>query len=140
MDPSPRLAAAETEMRGRSPAMCPCLARAEKPEQRLYDAALGVNRDFVDRQPAKQMLSPFALGKHPTGIRLAHHRTAGVDLEGVSGLRVDAPRAPDVGQAMLGRSLDGHRDDVMSLREELEGMRDVGLQKVGHPERQRLVG
>ena len=74
------------------------LARAEEPDQRLDDAAVGAHRDLVDREPAQQTPARGDLLVHRLGELRAHRRIARVDVERLARLGIDEAREPDVGQ------------------------------------------
>src|ERR1700730_7860254 len=117
----------------------PCLSGAEETEQRLDDPTLRPHRNLVDRDPSQQMLPFFPLGCHTLGVGLANIGTAGVDLERLTSFRVDQPRDPDVRKIALARVLDGDSHDVMALRQDLERMGDIGLEKIGDDKYDRLL-
>src|ERR1700682_4869216 len=85
------------------------------------------------------MLPCFPFHRYPSRVGIAHLRAAGIDLERLSGLRIDEPSDANVGEKALARILDGYGDDIMTLRQELERMIDVGLEEIGHDEDDRVL-
>ncbi len=79
------------------------------------------------------------LGGDPRRVRVANRGMAGIDLGRFPGLGVDQPRDPDVGKVALARIFYGDRDDVVPLRQQLERMVDIPLEKIRHDEHDRLV-
>src|SRR3954447_25735330 len=115
------------------------LPRAEEPDERLDDAAVGMHRDLVDRESAKQLAARIDLLLHRIAEPFAHGGVARVDVERLARLGIDEPRETDVGQRPLARIIHGHGDDVVPLREQLERMLDVLRLEIRHDEDDRLV-
>src|ERR1700687_158788 len=85
------------------------------------------------------MLPCFPFHRYPSRVGIAHLRVAGIDLERLSGLRIDEPSDANVGEKALAWILDGYGDDIMTLRQQLERMIDVRLEKIGDDEHDRML-
>jgi hypothetical protein len=68
------------------------------------------------------MLPLFPFRGHALRVSLAHVRTTRVNLERVACLGIHQPRDSYVRQIALARILDRNRDDVVSLRQDLQRM------------------
>src|ERR1700737_186538 len=85
------------------------------------------------------MLPCLPFRRYSSRIGIAHLRVAGIDLEGLPGLRIDEPSDANVGEKALAWILDGYGDDIMTLRQQLERMIDVRLEKIGDDEHDRML-
>ena len=85
------------------------------------------------------MLPLFPLRRDALRIRLADIRAAGVDLERITSLRIHQSRDSDVRQVALARVFDGDGYDVVPLRQDLQRMGDVALEKIRDDEYDRVL-
>src|SRR5205814_5988803 len=69
----------------------------------------------------------------------ADARIARVDAEGATSLRIHEPNDTELRELLLTGILDADGNEVMALREQLQGPLDVLAQKIRHQKNDRLV-
>jgi hypothetical protein len=80
------------------------------------------------------MLALLALGKNTIRVRAANARAACIQFDRITRLWIDEPSNTDVGEVALAWILDRNGHDIVTLRQQLQGMGDVILEEIRHDE------
>ena len=113
---------------------------AEKREQRIDVAVLGVHHDLVEAEPTEEFPALRIVGVHLRGEGGAHRRMRGVDLDDLTRFGILQPCGTDIGEHPLRGIFERHGDDVMALRQPRQRLLEIVGEKVGREEDHRAMG